>query len=90
MNRFTPVVASLLLLGISPAFADDHLVADTVNFDLRAIGQTQGAGVPNAVGAGVFVPLHKTSNALTYVDIEANFSCFLPLAPSVSLATLSD
>jgi len=71
MNRFTPVVAGLLLLGTSPAFADDHLVADAVNFDLRAIGQTQGAGVPNAVGAGVFVPLHKTPNAVTYVDIEA-------------------
>ena len=71
MSRFTPVVASLLLLGTSPAFADDHLVADTVNFDLRAIGQTQGAGVPNAIGAGAFVPLHATSNAVTYVDIEA-------------------
>jgi len=71
MSRFTPVVASLLLLGTSPAFADDHLVADTVNFDLRAIGQTQGAGVPNAVGAGMFVPLHKTPNAVTYIDIEA-------------------
>jgi len=71
MSRFTPVVASLLLLGTSPAFADDHLVADTVNFDLRAIGQTQGAGVPNAIGAGAFVPLHATSNAVTYVDVEA-------------------
>ena len=71
MSRFTPVVASLLLLGTSPAFADDHLVADAVNFDLRAIGQTQGAGVPNAIGAGAFIPLHKTSNAVTYVDIEA-------------------
>ena len=71
MNRFTPVVAGLLLLGTSPAFADDHLVADAVNFDLRAIGQTQGAGVPNAIGAGAFIPLHKTPNAVTYVDIEA-------------------
>ena len=71
MNRFTPVVASLLLLGTSPAIADDHLVADAVNFNLRAIGQTQGAGVPNAIGAGAFMPLHKTSNAVTYVDIEA-------------------
>ena len=71
MSRFTPVVASLLLLGTSPAFADDHLVADAVNFDLRAIGQTQGAGVPNAIGAGAFIPLHKTPNAVTYVDIEA-------------------
>ena len=70
MSRFTPVVVSLLLLGTSPAFADDHLVADAVNFDLRAIGQTQGAGVPNAVGLGAFVPLHKTSNAVTYVDVE--------------------
>ena len=55
---------------VSTTIADDHSVADAVNFDLRAIGQTQGAGVPNAVGLGAFVPLHKTSNAVTYVDIE--------------------
>ncbi|XXK27220.1 carbamoyl-phosphate synthase [Arenicellales bacterium nBUS_45] len=71
MNRFTPVVASLLLLVVYPIFAQDISVEDTVNFDLRAIGQTQGAGVPNAIGAGAFIPLHKTSNAVTYVDIEA-------------------
>ena len=70
MNRFTPVVASLLLLGAYPIFAQDISVEDTVNFDLRAIGQTQGAGVPNAIGAGAFMPLHKTPNAVTYVDIE--------------------
>jgi len=55
---------------VSTTIADDHSVAYAVNFDLRAIGQTQGAGVPNAVGLGAFVPLHKTSNAVTYVDIE--------------------
>ena len=70
MNRFTPVVAGLLLLGAYPISAQDISVEDAVNFDLRAIGQTQGAGVPNAVGLGAFVPLHKTSNAVTYVDIE--------------------
>jgi hypothetical protein len=70
MSRFTPVVAGLLLLGAYPIFAQDISVEDTVNFDLRAIGQTQGAGVPNAVGLGAFVPLHKTSNAVTYVDVE--------------------
>ena len=52
MSRFTPVVASLLLLVVYPISAQDISVEDTVNFDLRAIGQTQGAGVPNAVGAG--------------------------------------
>ena len=70
MSRFTPVVASLLLLSAYPISAQDISVEDTVNFDLRAIGQTQGAGVPNAVGLGAFVPLHKTSNAVTYVDVE--------------------
>jgi hypothetical protein len=70
MNRFTPVVAGLLLLGAYPISAQDISVEDAVNFDLRAIGQTQGAGVPNAVGLGAFVPLHKTSNAVTYVDVE--------------------
>ena len=70
MSRFTPVVAGLLLIGAYPISAQDISVEDTVNFDLRAIGQTQGAGVPNAVGLGAFVPLHKTSNAVTYVDIE--------------------
>ena len=71
MNRFTPVVASLLLLMVYPAFADDKSVQDAVKFDLRAIGQTQGAGVPNAIGAGAFVPLHATANAVTYIDVEA-------------------
>ncbi len=71
MNRFTPVVASLLLLVVYPISAQDISVEDAVNFDLRAIGQTQGAGVPNAIGAGAFIPLHKTPNAVTYVDIEA-------------------
>ena len=70
MSRFTPVVAGLLLLGAYPISAQDISVEDAVNFDLRAIGQTQGAGVPNAVGLGAFVPLHKTSNAVTYVDVE--------------------
>ena len=71
MSRFTPVVASLLLLVVYPISAQDISVEDAVNFDLRAIGQTQGAGVPNAIGAGAFMPLHKTPNAVTYVDIEA-------------------
>jgi len=71
MNRFTPVVAGLLLLGTYPISAEDVSVEDVVKPDIRAIGQTQGAGVPNAIGAGAFVPLHTTSNAVTYVDVEA-------------------
>jgi len=71
MNRFTPIVAGLLLLGAYPTSADDKSVQDAVKVDLRAIGQTQGAGTPNAIGAGAFVPLHTTSNAVTYVDVEA-------------------
>ena len=71
INRLTPIVAGLLLLGAYPTSADDKSVQDVVKVDLRAIGQTQGAGTPNAIGAGAFVPLHATSNAVTYVDIEA-------------------
>ena len=71
MNRLTPIAASLLLLGTFSVPADDKSVQDAVNVDLRAIGQTQGAGTPNAIGAGAFVPLHATNNAVTYVDVEA-------------------
>ena len=71
MTRFTPIVAGLLVLGVYPLSAEDISVEDVVKPDIRAIGQTQGAGVPNAIGAGVFVPLHATSDAVTYVDIEA-------------------
>jgi len=71
INRLTPVVAGLLLLGAYPLSADDKSVQDVVKVDIRAIGQTQGAGTPNAIGAGAFVPLHTTSNAVTYVDVEA-------------------
>ena len=71
MNRLTPIVAGLLLLGAYPISAGDISVEDVVKPDIRAIGQTQGAGVPNAIGAGAFVPLHTTSNAVTYADIEA-------------------
>jgi|TARA_B100002003_G_scaffold206796_1_gene200770 hypothetical protein len=38
-------------------------------WDMHA--QTQGAGTPNAIGVGAFVPLHTTSNAVTYIDVEA-------------------
>lgn len=71
MNRFTPIVAGLLLLGTYPTSAEDVSVEDVVKPDVRAIGQTQGAGTPNAIGAGAFVPLHTTSNAVTYLDVEA-------------------
>jgi len=70
-NRLTPIVAGLLLLGAYPTSADDKSVQDVVKVDLRAIGQTQGAGTPNAIGAGAFIPLHTTSNAVTYIDVEA-------------------
>ena len=70
-NRFTPFVAGLLLLGAYPISAGDISVEDVVKPDLRAIGQTQGAGTPNAIGAGAFIPLHTTSTAVTYLDIEA-------------------
>ena len=71
MKRFTPIVAGLLLAGAYPISAEDISVEDVVKPDIRAIGQTQGAGTPNAIGAGAFVPLHTTSNAVTYVDVEA-------------------
>ena len=71
MNRFTPVVAGLLFLGTYPISAEDISVEEAVKIDVRAIGQTQGAGTPNAIGAGAFIPLHTTSNAVTYIDVEA-------------------
>ncbi len=37
-------------------------------WDMHA--QTQGAGTPNAIGAGAFIPLNITSNAVTYIDVE--------------------
>ena len=55
MNRILILLAMLVVGTLS---ADDTSVQDVVKFDLRAIGQTQGAGVPNAIGAGAFVPLH--------------------------------
>lgn len=71
MHRLTPIVASLLFLGAYPISAEDISVGDVVKPDIRAIGQTQGAGTPNAIGAGAFVPLHTTSDAVTYVDVGA-------------------
>ena len=52
MKRFTPIVAGLLLAGAYPISAEDVSVEDVVKPDIRAIGQTQGAGTPNAIGAG--------------------------------------
>ncbi len=71
MNRFTLVVAGLLLAGAYPLSAEDISVKDVVKPNLRAIGGTQGAGTPNAIGAGAFIPLHATNDAVTYVDVEA-------------------
>ena len=71
MNRLTSVVAGLLLAGAYPISAEDVSVEEAVKVDVRAIGQTQGAGTPNAIGAGAFIPLHTTSNAVTYIDVEA-------------------
>ena len=44
MKRFTPIVAGLLLAGAYPISAEDISVEDVVKPDIRAIGQTQGAG----------------------------------------------
>ena len=71
MNRLTSVVAGLLLAGTSPSFADNLSVQDAVKVDVRAIGQTQGAGTPNAIGAGAFIPLQVAGNFVTYIDILA-------------------
>lgn len=68
MNR-TLILLAMLVVGTLSA--DDTSVQDAVKIDLRAIGQTQGAGTPNAIGAGAFVPLHATANAVTYIDVEA-------------------
>ena len=71
MNHLAAVAAVLLLACVHPSSADEGSLDGAVKFDLRAIGQTQGAGTPNAIGAGAFIPLQVTGNSVTYIDILA-------------------
>lgn len=70
MIRIITLIPALFIFSISSVIAD-AAEQTASKFDLRAIGQTQGAGVPNAVGAGVFIPLQSTATTVTYIDIEA-------------------
>ena len=72
MNRLTLFLSLLLFMGTYPSSADDESLEDAVKprWDMHA--QTQGAGTPNAIGVGSFIPLRVTDNAVTYIDIVAN------------------
>jgi len=48
MNGFIPVVADIVVRCLYSTFAECKSVRDGVIFDLRVIGQIQGAGTPNA------------------------------------------
>ncbi len=45
---------------------------DAVQFNWGFQGQTQGAGIPNALGLGGFLPLAVGSNSIVFLDALAN------------------
>lgn len=74
-------------LGISPAGADEPKVDQGTAADFGAMevslknavqvnwgfqGQTQGAGTPNELGIGGFMPLAVGSNSVAFLDVLAN------------------
>ena len=70
-----------LLLAQMPVLAEDKAedlgvmsvnLKDVVKADFGIQGQTQGAGVPNEVGVGGFLPLSVGGNDVFYADVEAN------------------
>ena len=73
--------AASLLLAQAPVLAEDKAedlgvmgvsLTDVVKADFGIQGQTQGAGVPNEVGVGGFLPLSVGGNDVFYADVEAN------------------
>jgi len=77
--------------GISPAAAQDPEapsaeaadlgvmgvnLRDAVKLNYGFQGALQGAGTPNQVGIGAFIPLHVGSNSVAFVDVlvNANFN----------------
>ena len=76
-----------LLLAQAPVMAEDKSedlglmsvnLKDVVKADFGIQGQTQGAGVPNEVGVGGFLPLSVGSNDVFFLDVlgNVNFSDF--------------
>ena len=37
-------------------------------------GQLQGAGTPNAIGIGAFLPISHGANSITFLDVLANYN----------------
>lgn len=37
-------------------------------------GQLQGAGTPNAIGVGAFLPIAYGANSVTFLDLVANYN----------------
>lgn len=79
--------ASSLLLIQTPALAEGNAddigpmsisLKETINPRLGLQGHTQGAGTPNEIGAGGFLPLLVGNNSVLYFDaqVNANFDDF--------------
>ena len=70
-----------LLLAQAPVMAEgtaDDIgvmnvsLKDVVKADFGIQAQTQGAGTPNEVGVGGFLPISVGDNSVFYADVEAN------------------
>ena len=82
MRRLLSAAATTsLLLAQAPALAEGSAddigvmqvkLSDVVKSNFGIQAQTQGAGTPNEVGIGGFVPLSVGDNNVFYADIEAN------------------
>ena len=82
MRRLLSAAATAsLLLAQAPALAEGNAddigvmevnLSDVVKSNFGIQAQTQGAGTPNEVGVGGFVPLSVGDNNVFYADIEAN------------------
>lgn len=84
-RKFFPlVVAAAFLAGSAPAEAIEPAIADTQESNpidensikksevrARLLVETQGAGTPNQIGAGLFVPVYESDRNLLFFDVQA-------------------
>ena len=82
MRRLLSATATAsLLLAQAPVLAEgtaddigvmDVSLKDSIKPRFGFQGQTQGAGTPNEVGVGGFLPIAVGDNSVFYADVEAN------------------
>ena len=77
----TAAATASLLLAQAPVLAEGSAddigvmnvsLKDSIKPRFGFQGQTQGAGTPNEVGIGGFLPLSVGDNSVFYADVEAN------------------